>query len=376
MAEQHNPQDLPKPWTPHIWIGADLVAWLRTMHRGGYAFGPKQAHLAIIATALSAGHMFLRYAQNSLFRHRIKETPLVDDPVFILGHWRCGTTLLHEYMMLDPRLSCPTTSECFSPCHSLLTDDLLQKYFGWMLPKTRLMDNMSMGWDRPQEDEFAMCLLGAPSPYLRLAFPNNKPCDEAAYDLDELRPNEKRRWERTFLNFIAALNLRHRKRLVLKSPPHTCRIPTLLKLFPKARFINIVRNPYTVFASTVNLWKTLHDSQGCQTPTNQGLEEYVLNRYLHFFDRYESTKSLVPAGQLIEIRYEKLVKDPLGQMKSIYESLSLGEFDRLKPVLERYIAANSGYVKNKWKMNDETLKLIASRWGRAIDFYGYSPPSG
>ena len=363
-------------WTPHIWIGADLFAWLRIMTRGKFAFGPKQAHLGLLATALGAGHMFLRHAQNLRYGRAIRETPPAEDPVFVLGHWRCGTTLLHEYLMLDPRLSCPSTSECFSPCPTLLTDDLLKKHMGWLLPKTRLMDNMAMGWDRPQEDEFALCLLGAPSPYLRLAFPNNAPTDEAAYDLDGLPPSEKRRWETIFKKWLATLNFRHRKRMVLKSPPHTCRIPTLLKLFPNARFVNIIRNPYTVYSSTVNLWKTLHHTQGCQTPTHQGIEEYVLDRFMHFFDRYEATKSLIPEGQLIEVRFEKLVKEPVAQMRALYERLSLGDFEQLRPRLEEYLSANAGYVKNKWSLGEDTRKMIEKRWGRAIDQYGYSAPAG
>ena len=34
------------------------------------------------------------------------------------------------------------------------------------------MDNMKAGWDRPQEDEFGLCMMGQPSPYLTIAFPN------------------------------------------------------------------------------------------------------------------------------------------------------------------------------------------------------------
>ena len=37
------------------------------------------------------------------------------------------------------------------------------------------MDNMAAGWDHPQEDEFALCNMGVPSPYLTIIFPNRPP---------------------------------------------------------------------------------------------------------------------------------------------------------------------------------------------------------
>ena len=47
---------------------------------------------------------------------------------------------------------------------------------------------MSVGWGRPQEDEFALALLGAPSPYLGIAFPNEEPLEPESLDLDDLPP--------------------------------------------------------------------------------------------------------------------------------------------------------------------------------------------
>ena len=43
---------------------------------------------------------------------------------------------------------------------------------------------MPTGWDRPQEDEFALCSMGAPSPYFKMAFPNEGAQDEEYMDFD------------------------------------------------------------------------------------------------------------------------------------------------------------------------------------------------
>src|SRR5205085_3842132 len=136
--------------------------------------------------------------------------------------------------------------------------------------------NVKAGFDRPQEDEFAMCMLGEGSPYLTIAFPNHPPQCQEYLDLEELTPVQKRRWKRCFKQFLKRVTYKSGKRLVLKSPPHTARIKVLKDMFPGALFIHIVRDPYVVYSSTVNLWKTLYRTHGLQKPTYAGLEERVL----------------------------------------------------------------------------------------------------
>jgi hypothetical protein len=280
-------------WSPRIWLGCDLFGWLRLLSLGRFSFGWRQLRLLPIGTAFAVGHTFLRYAQDGLYGRRIRETPITHPPLFILGHWRSGTTLLHELLVLDPRHSFPNTYQCFDPCHPLLTERLVRKYCNWLLPAKRMMDNMPVGWERPQEDEFALALLGAPSPYLTIGFPNQGAIDPDALDLDGLPAHERERWKRLFLRFLQTITFRDPRRLVLKSPPHTCRIPTLLELFPDARFVHIVRDPVAVYSSTVNLWMKLYQSQGLHTPTFDGLEERVFETFSHFYRRLEDTGFLV-----------------------------------------------------------------------------------
>ena len=47
----------------------------------------------------------------------------------IIGHWRSGTTMLHELLILDPRHTFPNTYQCFEPLHFLWTE--------WFVPRTR-----------------------------------------------------------------------------------------------------------------------------------------------------------------------------------------------------------------------------------------------
>src|SRR5687768_6319878 len=104
------------------------------------------------------------------------------------------------------------------------------------------MDNMAVGWDRPQEDEFALCALGVPSPYWVLGFFDRRQCPEYL-DFGGLPPGALARWKEAFVHVVKLMTFRHGKRLILKSPTHTARVGVLSEMFPRARFIHIVRDP-------------------------------------------------------------------------------------------------------------------------------------
>jgi hypothetical protein len=365
----------PREWMPRMWQGCSLPAWLRLMVCNHCAVAPPYWYIAGVVTAISIGHVGLRLLQDAWYGDRPRNTPLRDAPIFIIGHWRTGTTLLHELLILDDRHTFPNTYQCMAPHHFLLTETVLPRLLWFLMPSRRPMDNMEAGWDKPQEDEFALCMLGVPSPYLTIAFPNHPPQDQDAFDLERLPARNRARWKETFLRFLHELSFNDPRRLVLKSPTHTCRIPTLLELFPDARFVHIVRDPYVVFPSTVNLWKTLYTTHGLQTPRYAGLEEHVFATFTHLYERLEEGRKLVPAGRFHEVRYEDLIRDPLAEMRMLYENLELGGFDRVRPRLEQYLAAHAGYKTNRYKpLPPELHAEITRRWDTVIRRYGYERP--
>jgi hypothetical protein len=310
--------------------------------------------------------------QQAVYGRRVARTPVPRAPVFILGHWRSGTTLLHELLAQDPRHAFPTTYECFAPHHFLVTRSWLPRLLGWLMPGRRPMDNMAMGWDRPQEDEFALCLLGQPSPYERIAFPNRPADDADALDLRGLSSRVLRQWKTTFFRLMQELTFaKGGRRLVLKSPPHTCRIPTLLELFPDARFVHIVRDPYVIYPSTLHLWRVLYGVHGLQRPSWKGLPETILQTFEQMYDRLEAGRSLIRPGHFHELRYEDLVRDPIGQLEVIYRVLELGEFEPARPRVEAYLAGLKNYETNRYTLTPDERRKITRHWGAVIRRYGY-----
>jgi hypothetical protein len=362
-------------WSPHFWEGCDLFAWVRLLVRNRCAISLSCAYVAVIVSVVSVFHTLLRWLQNLVYGRAVERTPLAGPPIFIIGHWRTGTTWLHELLTLDDRFVGPNTYQCIEPNHFLLTEGLITRWLGILMPTRRPMDNMKAGWNKPQEDEFALCMMGVPSPYLTIAFPNRPPQDTEFLDLEDVSPRALRRWKAKFLCFLKQLTFKTHKRLVLKSPTHTCRIKTLLEMFPDACFVHIVRNPYVVYPSTVNLWKSLYRMHGLQTPTFAGLEEQVFSTFVSMYERLDKTRSLVPEGHFHELKYEELVRDPVGEMRRLYDRLGLGDFDTYLPRLQQSLTSNAGYETNRYDLPPETRTEITQRWGDVIRKYGYVEPA-
>lgn len=364
-----------REWAPRIWEGSDFFAWVRLVTRNHFAVHFTHFYIAVIVTMISVVHTLLRWIQRDLYGTKAYRTPIKHSPIFIIGHWRTGTTLMHELMILDERHTFPNTYQCLEPNHFLLTEGFVKKYLSFLMPNRRPMDNMKAGWDRPQEDEFALCMMGVASPYLKIAFPNHPLEDWGAYTIEDLPPKARERWKAKFLEYLRLLTYNDPRRLVLKSPTHSFRIKVLLEMFPEARFIHIVRNPYVVYPSTVNLWKTLHETHGLQKPRNEMLESEVLETFRRLYEKVEEGKQLVSPAQFYELKYEDLTQDPIGEMEKMYKQLELGEFDAMRVHLEEYFKDNAGYRTNKYqKLSDEKREQIQEQWGEVIERYGYEEP--
>src|ERR1700735_3049660 len=115
---------VPKPkkeWAARLWHGADLFAWMRPLVRHRFPPQPPYWHIAAVASAASVMNSTLGVLSEAWFGGRVQRTPIRLAPLFIVGHWRTGTTLLHELLILDPRHTFPTYFQCLCPHHFLLT---------------------------------------------------------------------------------------------------------------------------------------------------------------------------------------------------------------------------------------------------------------
>ena len=359
-------------WIPRVWQGMSFLGWMRLLARNRFRIAPRRIPLALnVGLSGLCVSSVLWAVQEVLFGRKIQRTKIEEDPIFILGHWRAGTTWLHELMVRDERHAYPTSYQCLAPNHFLVSRSWIGALLGLLAPSQRPQDDMPFGLERPQEEEFALANMGLPSPYLTMVFPNHPPQYQEYLDMEGVSGEALDRWKRGLLWFVKCVTFKTPKRLVLKTPPHLGRVRVLLELFPRARFIHIYRDPYVVFASTVNVWKRFYRDQALQVPKYEGLEEYVLETFNRMYRAFERDRGLIDPSRLSEVSYEAMVADPIGQVRRIYEELGLGGFDDVRPVLEQYVASQADYRPNRYDLSPEMRAEISRRWSSFIQKYGY-----
>lgn len=358
------------------------LTWLGLLREGGFQVHPSRwGHVIGVSSAVPFNTVMARIQQVFCGR-RLAAAELHGPPVFIIGHWRSGTTLLHELMVLDERYSSPSTFQCFAPHHFLISEWAFQKFFRWLLPGKRPMDNMATGWDRPQEDEFALMNLGLPSPYRHIAFPRQEARDLDYLDFKDVPRPEIDRWLNGLRQFLLTVSSVTGRPLVIKSPTHTGRIAELAKAFPDARFIHVTRDPRSLFPSTCRLWHSLADIQGLQVPRPYKPDEdggaitpekeYVIECFSRMYGAYLRDRESIDPSRIVELRYEDLIADPVESLSSIYQRLRLSDFDSVRPTIQQWAASeHRAYKVNRHRLSSQEEELIRDRWKDYFEAYGY-----
>jgi hypothetical protein len=234
------------------------------------------------------------------------------------------------------------------------------------------MDNVEIGLDSPQEDEWALCALGLPSPYLRVAFPNREPPFEEYLDMDSLSTAELARWQVGLETFLKAVTKRTGKRIILKSPHHTGRIHILRKMLPGVKFIHMTRSPYVMLPSTVRMWQSFDSTQGMQLSRGERLADYVLATGPKMYASFDRRRGECADDELADIRYEDLVSDPVGEVARVYEQLGLGGFEEVRPRLADYAQQRREYQVNRHELPEDFRRAIEDRWAFYLEKYGYA----
>ena len=193
----------------------------------------------------------LKPIEDSRFK-KLADKPLEMDPLFILGHWRSGTTFVHNIFACDKHFGYTTTYQTVFPHLMLWGQPFFKKNMAFLMPDKRPTDNMELKVDLPQEEEFALSNMMPYTYYNFWFFPKRwmEYCDRYLL-FNDITEEERRIFMDTFMRLVkVSLWNTNGTQYLSKNPPHTGRVKTLLEMFPNAKFIYLKRNPYTVFEST------------------------------------------------------------------------------------------------------------------------------
>ncbi len=354
-------------------LGMSFPIWWKLLKENHFSIEPGYTSRALMMTAASMLVSASRKFDDRLYKEEIDGKIEIQAPVFILGHWRSGTTFLHSLLAQDAQFSFPTIFQVMNPLTFLKNEDVI--YQRWSSKQfKRPMDNIVLEPQSPGEDEFAVSSLSLRSPLIGWSFVRNAQFYDRFISFREANSQEIQDWQNSILTFLKKVAYKRPGRLLLKSPPHTGRIRLLLELFPDARFIAIHRNPFDVFQSTQKLYSAGIVHGYLQSPPNQEyVDETIFRRYNLMYDAYFADIARLPSGRLCEVRLEELEQHPLEQIMRIYQDLELPGKVQAEKAIRDHIDATSDYQKNSYETLPEGLKKrIIKQWERSFDLWEYS----
>ncbi|EQC25410.1 hypothetical protein SDRG_16737 [Saprolegnia diclina VS20] len=191
------------------------------------------------------------------------------------------------------------------------------------------MDAMPLHFDLPQEEECATLALSSGASY----------------------------WV-SFSVFIKTLTLRsqlqqpnNRRRLLLKSPIHTVRVPLLRKLVPKATFIYLHRQ----------------------------VNEYLFWQFERMYDTYYAASRDPSTGALakdiLEVAYAGLATSTVHSLKQIYAQAGITWTDKVEAKFEAQVAVLAGYKVNDFvELAPRLRQVIQARAAGYFKTFMYKHP--
>ncbi len=301
------------------------------------------------------------------------DKPAITAPVFIIGHWRSGTTYIHNLLSCDPQFGYCTTYQTVFPHLMLYGSGLFRHIASLCMPATRPTDSLELSVDQPQEEEFALSNMTHAATYHFWLFPEQAELYRDRYLLDKGCTEQDRQLLQSAIikNIHLALHHQNKCRYLSKNPPHTARVAMIAQMFPDAKFIYLVRNPYTVFRSTMNFFSKTIDAIALQSIPNAQLERYVLQTHRDMIAKYEREKVTIDPANIIELQFEQFESDPLGTTEQVYRHLNLGDFESVKGRMAQYIDTKRGFTKNRYQPNPRTAQLVRYYCQQTIDRWGY-----
>ena len=311
----------------------------------------------------------------NLFRRKVNKFVFKESPLFIIGHWRSGTTLLHNILTKDPASGFVTTYHAVFP-NNLKSKWIFKNFMRLFMPSKRPVDQLKISVNLPQEDEYAMSNITHHSYYHFFYFPSRYLSLYKMYVRGEsVSEHEEETWKIKYHHMVVkALINTNGRRAVLKNPVNTGRILKLLEIFPGANFIFIIRNPVIVYLSTKNFFTQLFPTLNLEKFSQEQISAMILDVYSLMLHDYLSDKRRISPKQIMELRFESFEKNTIAETERIYNKFGFGGFEDVKPLFLEYLNEQNGHLKNVYTIEQQELERVISKLDFAMKHWNYEIP--
>ena len=284
----------------------------------------------------------------------------IENPVFIIGHPRSGTTFFHRLMLkTDEFLS-------FKSWHLQFPSLTARKLFKPMVMNkiangTHVMFPPETGHhtrlDTVEEEEqlyLHVCDTQFVSIIFSLAFYNG--------DFDELLYNDEQAHSEASIKHLKNCIKRHiyytgKKQVMARCNFSAMRIKTLAKAFPDAKFVYIYRNPLDSINSHLSLNTNVFDYKwNLDKIGEEAMNRYYDRRYrynVEFYKYFEDVKnnSGLLDGKVIEVFYNDFLENFEPTIKKVEAFMEIPFSDEMKEAIEEQAEKQKSY-KRKHKNFD------------------------
>jgi hypothetical protein len=357
----------------HPLCGADLTTLLGVLVGSG-GIAPQhllRAGIALTVAIIRWPFSTVEGAVTAVLRRRSAPVP---PPLFIVGHWRSGTTHLYNVLSRSPTFGYVPPIATGLPWDMLGLARLLRPLLERALPPERFVDSLPVRPDSPQEDEIALANMQPLSFYHGIYFPRRlEERFRQGVFFDGCGVEAIARWRRRHVLFLEKLALlQPGRRLLIKNPVYSARIAMLREIWPEAKFIHVYRNPYRVFASTRTFYARLLQEFALQRFERAGIDELILEVYPRMMGRLLEDAAALPEAAYAEIRFESFVRNPLGELSRVYQTLGLDGFDAARPRFEAYLNDVRDHRAARHPLPTKAALLVRQRWAPFIERWGYA----
>ncbi len=310
----------------------------------------------------------------------------VKEPVFIIGHYRSGSTFLQRFLENEKDFKSMTLGDVLMP--SLLFNRLFRGILSLSL-KT-LPDSMSnneecighkMGMDLAEEDQsiFWFYLTGE-SPML-----------EISYMADSYKYHSKLHYEYSgnssygTKKLIQYLKKCYQKylyrvgggRILSKSPPFTCYMRTISDTFPDGKFIYLVRTPYEVIPSWLSLCKAQFIETFGESRIKNKMHKERYGQSVELYKYFERVKDLKEfRDRIYYINYDELIKNFEGVYTGMLEFLEVKLTKDTEEKIKEQGDKQRAYKRKHKVLDIEEFGLSNKDIKRDLDFvfdkYGFN----
>ena len=110
--------------------------------------------------------------------------------------------------------------------------------------------------------------------------------------------------------------------------------------------------------------------------SKEEISDMILELYSELLHDYLADKEHLDPESVLEVKYEKLIKNPMLALENIYHRCDLGDFEELRPRFKAYLDSQSGHKIDSYTIEKNELVKVLGKLNFAMEHWNYSIPEG